>query len=38
MHQVMSGVVGLVAVLGLTLGLGLWRWWSQGRTTKGKRE
>jgi len=34
MYQVMSGVVGFVAVLGLTLGLMLWTSWSKGRKSK----
>ncbi len=38
MYQVMSGVVGFVAVLCLTLGLVIWTSWVKGRKTKAKPE
>jgi hypothetical protein len=38
MHQVMSGIVGFVAVLCLTFGLMIWTSWSKGRKTKAKPE
>lgn len=37
MHQVMSGVVGLVAVLALTLGLVIWTSRGKGSKSRGKR-
>ncbi len=38
MHQVMSGIVGLAAVLCLTLGLVIRTSWSHGRKTKANPE
>ena len=33
MHQILSGIVGFVAVLGLTLGIFIWTSWSKARKT-----